>query len=63
LAKAYEIKVRCLNREHVGEHSLELRGNTVGTHWERGKNEKIKTLFAPSNLKGIEERHLGPSIG
>jgi hypothetical protein len=30
-AKAYGIKVRCLNGEHVGEHIVNL-GNILGTH-------------------------------
>jgi hypothetical protein len=30
-AKAYGVKVRCLNGEHVGEHIVNL-GNMLGTH-------------------------------
>jgi glutamine synthetase len=55
-AKAYGIKVRFYGKhveEHIGNQMgmhWELEVNIVGTHWERGKNERKILPTVPPHL-------------
>jgi hypothetical protein len=68
-AKAYGIKVRCYG-EHVEEHIGNLMGtnskfkvNIVGTHCERGKNEKQSFPLPPKLQRKKKQGTLSACLG